>query len=112
MSKYISNMSTVNQGCMPQSAYQLEFGRHVAQCYGCRWAHMPTIYTASHVDCEKRVAWFSISMHAFISVAIVMGLRLAALRTAGAPLTSLYLSLCGFSCFQHIILKAFRIKNV
>ena len=28
------------------------------------WAHTPTIHAANHVDHEKRVAWFSISMHA------------------------------------------------
>jgi len=51
-------------------------------------------------------------MHAFGSVAIVMGLCLAALWVAGAPLISLNLSLYGFSCFQHITLEAFSVKNV
>ena len=70
------------------------------------------IHAASQVDHEKRVAWFSISMHAFGSVAIVTGHRLAALWVAEAPLISLNLSLYGFSCFQHITLEAFRVKNV
>ena len=43
---------------------------------GRRWAHAPVI------------AWVSISMHACDPVPIVMGLRLAALRAAGAPLLS------------------------
>ena len=51
-----------------------------------RWAHAPVIHTASHFYLEKRVAWVSISMHACDPVPIVMGLRLAALRAAGAPL--------------------------
>ena len=36
---------------------------------------------------DKRVAWFSISMHAYDPVPIVKGLRLAALRAAGAQET-------------------------
>ena len=51
-----------------------------------RWAHAPVIHAASHFYHEKRVAWVSISMHASDLVPIVMGLRLAALRAAGAPL--------------------------
>ena len=51
-----------------------------------RWAHGPVIHAASHFYHEKRVAWVSISMHACDPVSIVMGLRLAALRAAGAPL--------------------------
>ena len=35
---------------------------------------------------KKRDAWLSISMHACGSVPMVMVLRLAALRSAGAPL--------------------------
>ena len=50
------------------------------------WAHMPVIHAASHFYHEKRVAWVSISMDACDPVPIVMGLRLAALRAAGAPL--------------------------
>ena len=52
-----------------------------------RWAHAPVIHAASHFYHEKRVAWFSISMHACDPVPIVMGLRLAALGAAGAPLS-------------------------
>ena len=48
-----------------------------------RWAHAPVIHDASLFYYEKRVAWFSNSMHACDPVPIVMGLRLAA---AGAPL--------------------------
>ena len=51
-----------------------------------RWAQAPVIHAASHFYHEKRVAWVSISMHACDPVPIVMGLRLAALRAAGAPL--------------------------
>ena len=51
-----------------------------------RWAHTPVIHAASHFYHAKRVAWVSISMHACDPVPIVMGLRLAALRAAGAPL--------------------------
>ena len=51
-----------------------------------RWAHAPVIHAAGHFYHEKRVAWVSISMHACDPVPIVMGLRLAALRAAGAPL--------------------------
>ena len=51
-----------------------------------RWAHAPVIHAASHFYHEKRVAWVSISMHACDPVPIVMGLRLAALWAAGAPL--------------------------
>ena len=53
-----------------------------------RWAHAPVIHAASHFYHEKRVAWVSISMHECDPVAIVMGLRLVALRAAGAPLLS------------------------
>ena len=51
-----------------------------------RWAHAPVIHPASHFYHEKKVAWVSISMHACDPVPTVMGLRLAALRAAGAPL--------------------------
>jgi len=51
-----------------------------------RKAHAPAIHAASHVNRQNRVAWFSISMHACDSVPIVMVLRWAALRAAGAPL--------------------------
>ena len=55
-----------------------------------RWAHAPVMHAASHFYHEKRVAWVSISMHACDPVPIVMGLRLAALRAAGAPLLLVY----------------------
>ena len=51
-----------------------------------RWAHVPVVHAASHFYHEKRVAWVSISMHTCDPVPIIMGLRLAALLTAGAPL--------------------------
>ena len=50
------------------------------------WAHALVIHTASHFYHRKRVAWVSISLHACDPVPIVMGLRMAALRAAGAPL--------------------------
>ena len=52
----------------------------------CRWAHAPVIHAASHFYHEKRVARVSISMHACDPVPIIMGLRLAALQAARAPL--------------------------
>ena len=51
-----------------------------------RWDHAPVTYAASHFYHEKKVEWVSISMDACDPVPIVMGLRLAALRAAGAPL--------------------------
>ena len=51
-----------------------------------RRAHAPVIHAASHFYHEKKVALVSISMHACHPVPIVMRLRLAALRAAGAPL--------------------------
>ena len=51
-----------------------------------RRAHTPVIHAASHFYHEKRVAWVSIFMYTCDPVPIVMGLRLAALRAAGAPL--------------------------
>ena len=51
-----------------------------------RWAHAPAIHAASHFYHKKRVAWVCVSMHACDPVPIVMGLRLAALWAAGAPL--------------------------
>jgi len=41
---------------------------------------------AGHVDHEKRVAWFSISLHAHGSVPIVMVILLVALQATGALL--------------------------
>ena len=54
------------------------------------WAHVSVIHAASHFYNEKRVAWVSISMHAFDPVPIVMGLRLAALRVPGASLLGMH----------------------
>ena len=51
-----------------------------------RWARAPMTYAAGHFYHEKRVAWVSISMHTCDPVPIVLGLRLAALGAAGAPL--------------------------
>ena len=51
-----------------------------------RWAHAPVIHAASHFDHKKRVAWVPISMIRVVPFSIIMGLRLAALRAAGAPL--------------------------
>ena len=55
-------------------------------CARRRWAHAPAIHVASHFYHEKRVAWLSISMHACDPVPMFMGLCLAVLRGAGAPL--------------------------
>ena len=56
-------------------------------------AHAPVIHAASHFDHKKRVAWVSISMHTCGPVSIFMELRLVVLRTAGAPLIMLLISL-------------------
>ena len=48
---------------MPRSTYFLEYGPHVARLRR-RTANAPAIHAASHVDHEKRDAWFSICMHA------------------------------------------------
>ena len=58
----------------------------VVRCRHRRWAHALVIHAASHFYHEKRVAWVSISMHVCDPVPIVMGLRLAALWAARAPL--------------------------
>ena len=55
-------------------------------CCHRRWAHAPVIHATSHFYHEKRVAWVSISIHICDPFPIVMGLHLAALRAAGAPL--------------------------
>ena len=65
--------------------YQLD-GRHVVRRRRRRWAHAPVIHAASHFDHKKRVAWVPISIHTCGSVSIIMELRLAVLRAAGAPL--------------------------
>ena len=44
------------------------------------------VVAASHIDHEKIVLWFSICSRACGSVSIVMGLCLATLHTARAPL--------------------------
>lgn len=44
-----------------------------------RCARAPALHATRHVDLEKRVPWFSISMLACSSLKIVMVLRLAAL---------------------------------
>ena len=62
--------------------------------------HAPAIHAASHVDHQKRVAWSSISMHAFVSLPIVMVLRLATLRPAAInPMVP------KFCCFILILFK-------
>ena len=84
----ITWMSNIKEG-----DYKLEYDRHVAQCRR-RWAHAPAIHAASHVGHGKRIAWFSISMHACGSVPIVMVLHLAA---AGAPLLFIYFQTLNFN---------------
>ena len=51
-----------------------------------RWAQVHAIHAANHIDHEKRVLWFSISMLACGSLPMVMMLRLSALQAAGAAL--------------------------
>ena len=52
----------------------------------CRRARVPVIHTAIQVNHEEKVAWFSFSMDAYGSVAIVMMLHLVAHQAAGALL--------------------------
>ena len=81
-------MSNIKDICCNPRLYDLVYqlyGRHVARRRR-RWAHAPVVHAASHFYHDKRVAWVSISMHACDPVPIVMGLRLAALRAAGALL--------------------------
>ena len=80
-------MYAVNRPCKPK----LEYGRHVARRRRSsfvvrrrRRAHAPEIHAAIHVDREKEMHGFSISVNACGS--LVMVLRLAALWAAGAPL--------------------------
>ena len=62
---------------MSLSTYYLEYGRHVARLR--RRAYAPTSITAAHDNHEKIDTRVSFSY-------MVMGLRLAVLRAAGAPL--------------------------
>ena len=67
---------------MSLSIYYLEYGRHVARLHGRRRrrAYAPTRNTAGPDNMRK-------SIHGFPLVSYMgMGLRLAALRAAGAPL--------------------------
>ena len=52
-----------------------------------RWAHAPVIHAASHFDQKKRVAWVPFLCIRVVPFSIIMGLRLAALQAAGAPLS-------------------------
>jgi len=74
-----NGLLTINQGRM--SSYYVEYGRHVARLRRRRRrrrrAYVPTSNTASHDNHEKINSWVS-----YMS----MGLRLAALLAAGAPL--------------------------
>ena len=60
------------------TCYKLD-GRHVARRR--RWSHVHMIHTASHVATKKELHGFL-----FYPYSIGMGLHLAALRAAGAPL--------------------------
>ena len=75
-----------------------------------RLAYAPVIHATSHFYHEKRVAWVSFSMHIFDPVPIVMGLRMAALGAAGAPLLYFLYCLvhCRHSiCSQHTVISVF-----
>ena len=76
----------VSQGCMPLSTYYLEDGRHLARLHHRhhrrhrRRAYAPTSNTTSYDNHEK-------INHGFPLISYMgMGLHLAALRAAGAPL--------------------------
>ena len=78
----MSKKYKVNQGCMFLSTFYLEDGRHLARLHRrrCRRVYAPTSNTASVITTRK-------SIHGFPLVPYMgMGLRLAALRAAGAPL--------------------------
>ena len=59
-----------------------------------------TIHAASHVDHEKRVVWFSISMHACGSVSIAMGLHFLWLWGSGGRQELCYKGGCIINCFR------------
>ena len=75
---------TTHQNLSAGNCLKPPLSRHVARRR--RWAHASAIHAANHVYHEKRIPLVSISMYACDPVPIVMGLRLAALRAAGAPL--------------------------
>ena len=71
-------MYAVNQGCVPWSTYSWSMAAmlsDVVVVFRPRWVHVPAIHAASHFDHGNRVAWFSISMHVYGSVPIVMDRR-------------------------------------
>ena len=65
---------------MSLSTYYLEYDRHVARLR--RRAYAPTSITVAHDNHHKINTWVSFSY-------MVMGLRLAVLQVAGAPLSKL-----------------------
>ena len=69
---------------MSLATYYLDYGRHVARFRRRRRrrAYAPTSNTASQDNHEKINSWVSFIFPCMMS----MGLRLAALRAAGAPL--------------------------
>ena len=77
----ISNIKEV-RGKLRLYVSFLEYGRHVGQLRRRRRAYAPTSNTASQDNHEKISSWVSFSFPCMLS----MGLRLAALRAAGAPL--------------------------
>ena len=78
---WMSNIKEVHG--KPRLFVSLEYGRHVGQLRRRRRrAYAPTSNTASHDDHEKINSWVSFSFRM-----MPMGLRLAALRAAGAPLS-------------------------
>ena len=77
----MSKKYTVNQVFMSLSTYYLEDGRHLARLHRRRRrAYVHTSNTASHDNDEKINSWVSFSSY------MGMGLRLATLPAAGAPL--------------------------
>ena len=82
---------------MSLSTYFLEYGRHVGQLRRRRRrrAYAPTSNTASYDNHEKFLTYMS------------MGLRLAALRAAGAPL----LTFSTRECFITFVLIMTRLRR-
>ena len=84
----------------------LEYGRHVGQLRRRRRAYAPTSNTASQDNHEKINAWVSFSFPCLMS----MGLHLAAIRAAGAPLLyclAVCIGLILFSSFFRYLLYDF-----
>ena len=82
---------------MSLSTYFLQYGRHVARLR--RRAYAPTSNTASHDNHKENPSWVF-----FFFPMMPMGLRLAALRAAGAPVLGKCLPYV--NPFLHVVAEA------